>query len=168
MLTLLLVLACQRPEAPAVSGAEAAAPAPAQDLAARFPWPRPAGGPPAVDEAAAQALAQGLVKFELQPGAGEPPAPGAMVALHFNLWLAQTGELVDSSAEAGRPVQVIAGTGRLLEAWEQALPTMRPGERALYRVPADLGYKKYGSFEGRIPPHSDLILELWLISASGV
>lgn len=163
MLPLLLTLACTTPDPEGAARDNTAA---TEALRAKYPWESPTGGPPAVDEATAQSLPQGLVKFELGPGAGEPPQPGAMVALHFNLWRADTGELVDSSAVAGRPVQVMLGQGRLLEAWEAGLPTMRPGERALFRVPSELGYKKYGTFEGRVPPHTDLVIEFWLISAS--
>ena len=136
-----------------------------RNLAEKYPWPMPTDGIPPLD-GTPEELRQGLKKIVQTPGTGKVPQVGSMVALHFNVYLATDGKMVDSTALAGRPVQMSVGHGKLVKALEIGLLTMKEGERARLLVPSDLGYKKFGSYEGKIPPHADLVYDVWLISTS--
>jgi peptidylprolyl isomerase/FKBP-type peptidyl-prolyl cis-trans isomerase FklB len=50
---------------------------------------------------------------------------------------------------------------RLVPAWQQALPMMRPGDEWILFVPPELGYGDRGG--GPIPPNSILVFRLELL-----
>lgn len=158
---LLLTLACAPQGAPPPEDPETLA-----SLAERYPWSNPGDGIPELDMSAAEELPGGVKKLTTQAGEGRSPEAGSMVAVHYNGWIAETGVLIESTAQKGRPVQFMIGHGRVMGFWEVSLPTMKEGERARLEVPADMAWRKHGSFDGKVPPHTDVVYDVWLISSS--
>jgi peptidylprolyl isomerase/FKBP-type peptidyl-prolyl cis-trans isomerase FklB len=69
------------------------------------------------------------------------------------------GTVFDSSYERGQPAAM--PLARLVPAWEEALPLMRPGDVWMLYVPPELGYGAEG--QGPIPPGAALIFKIELI-----
>jgi FKBP-type peptidyl-prolyl cis-trans isomerase len=60
-----------------------------------------------------------------------------------------TGKVFDSSYERGQPAAM--PLNRLIKAWQEALPMMRPGDVWMLYVPPELGYGAEGAGDGEIP-----------------
>jgi FKBP-type peptidyl-prolyl cis-trans isomerase len=94
--------------------------------------------------------------------AGAPPVNGQFVLVHYEGRLAETGALFDSSYERGEP-EAFPSNG-LIEGWVEALALMKPGDRWMVYVPANLAYGAEGTPGGPIPPNAPLQFEVELIS----
>jgi FKBP-type peptidyl-prolyl cis-trans isomerase len=121
-----------------------------------FPWPSAA---PEVVK-----LPSGLQYTVLASGdaAGKPPARGQYVVVHYEGRLADTGALFDSSYERGEPAAFPSDA--LIPGWVEALALMKPGDRWMLYIPADLAYGKRGTPGGPIPPDAPLQFEVELVS----
>lgn len=91
------------------------------------------------------------------PANGPRPAPGDAIKVHYEGRLA-SGAVFDSSYQRGRPA--ILMLDRLIPAWMEALPMMRPGDEWTLYVPSPLGYGASGA--GPIPPDSPLVFRIEL------
>ncbi|KAJ5156779.1 hypothetical protein N7492_009582 [Penicillium capsulatum] len=115
----------------------------------------------------------GVEKKILQAGNGvDFPKKGDVVAMHY------TGCLYDQSQEAnhfmgkkfdssknpgrGQPLSSAIGVGRLIKGWDEGVPQMSLGEKAILTISADYGYGPNG-FPGLIPPNSPLVFEVELV-----
>ncbi|WP_291204943.1 FKBP-type peptidyl-prolyl cis-trans isomerase [Hyphomonas sp.] len=94
--------------------------------------------------------------------AGKPPVNGQFVLVHYEGRLAETGALFDSSYERGDP-EAFPSNG-LIDGWVEALGMMKPGDRWMLYIPAELGYGAQGTPGGPIPPNAPLQFEVELIS----
>ncbi|MCB9764996.1 MAG: FKBP-type peptidyl-prolyl cis-trans isomerase [Alphaproteobacteria bacterium] len=159
MLMLIIALAC-------ATGSPDSSPASPVRSAADYPWAYPGDGIPPLSSTDTIEWPGGLVQTVIEPGDGPIPREGAMVAIHFNGWLAESGKLIDSSAISGKPVQFLLGQGRVLQGWDQGISKMRVGERSRFQVPSELAFKKYGSPDGTVPPHADIVYDIWLVAAA--
>jgi peptidylprolyl isomerase len=92
---------------------------------------------------------------------GSPPRDGQMVMVHYEGRLAETGVMFDSSFERGDPE--IFPSDRLIRGWVEALAVMKPGDRWMLYIPADLAYGATGTPGGPIPPDAALQFEVELI-----
>lgn len=92
---------------------------------------------------------------------GKSPVNGQFVSVHYEGRLAATGELFDSSYERGEPETFPAN--RVIEGWQEALAKMKPGDRWMVYIPAELGYGKQGTPGGPIPPDAALQFEVELL-----
>lgn len=120
----------------------------------------------------------GLEYATLKPGTGKKPADGATVYVHYAGYL-EDGSLFDSSFEdvvkqygkfdEGRakqngyqpfPFQMGNKSG-LIPGFLEGLGKMSYGERAMFFIPANLGYGAQGA-GGVIPPNSNIIFEVEL------
>ncbi len=70
-------------------------------------------------------------------------------------------KVFDSSYERGQPASM--PLNRLIKAWQEALPMMRPGDVWILYVPPQLGYGDEGAGNGDIPGGSALIFKIELI-----
>lgn len=102
----------------------------------------------------------GLHYILRQPGEGAPPAPGALITVHYDGYL-MNGTKVDSSRDRGAPYTFRVGTGKVIAGWDEALLTMKKGEKRTLLVPWWLAYGTTG--KGPVPPKAMLRFEVELI-----
>ncbi|KAE8408711.1 hypothetical protein BDV37DRAFT_238201 [Aspergillus pseudonomiae] len=115
----------------------------------------------------------GVIKQTLAPGNGvDIPQKNDEVAMHYTGWLydqnapENKGTKFDSSYDRGQPLRVAIGTGRVIRGWDEGVPQMTLGERALLTITGDYAYGARG-FPGLIPPNATLLFEVQLVSING-
>jgi peptidylprolyl isomerase len=101
----------------------------------------------------------GLLFIILKEGSGPSPKTGQRVTVHYTGQLLD-GTVFDSSRKRGEPA--VFPVGRLIPGWNEALLSMKRGERRLLVIPPELGYGKQG-YPGVIPPESFLVFDMELI-----
>lgn len=104
----------------------------------------------------------GLTYWVLREGTGEMPTAGQTVYVHYTGWLAD-GTKFDSSFDRGKPLDFVLGQGRVIKGWDEALATMRVGERRRLQIPPSIGYGERGA-GGMIPPGATLVFEVELMA----
>ena len=82
------------------------------------------------------------------------------VVVHYEGRLAETSEFFDSSWANGEPA--IFGVTQLIPGVTEALTLMRPGDRLLAHIPADIAYGASGAGDA-VPPNADLMFQLVLL-----
>ena len=102
----------------------------------------------------------GLKYVVVAEGTGETPAAGTMVKVHYTGKLLD-GTQFDSSVERGTPIDFPVGQGRVIKGWDEALLTMKKGEKRVLIIPASLGYGPSG--RGPIPPNATMVFDVELI-----
>jgi FKBP-type peptidyl-prolyl cis-trans isomerase len=95
-----------------------------------------------------------------QPGEGSPPSLGAQIFVHYDGYLLD-GTKFDSSRDRGSPFSFRVGTGAVIKGWDEALLTMKKGEKRTLLIPWWLAYGEKG--KGPIPPKATLRFEVELI-----
>lgn len=146
---------------PATQPAEEVAPERAPE-----PAPDPAPEPPAesaiapAEEEEVITTESGLNYMVLKTGDGPQPSPGQRVVVHYHGTL-EDGTVFDSSVERGRPAVFPIGVGRLIRAWDEAIPMMSVGSKWRLICPPELAYGSQG--RPGIPPDSTLIFEVELL-----
>lgn len=103
----------------------------------------------------------GLRYIVLTEGSGNLPARGASLRVHYTGRLTD-GTVFDSSIQRGQPIVFPVGLGRVIPGWDEALSSMRRGERRLLIIPSRLAYGERGA-GGVIPPNATLIFEVELV-----
>jgi peptidyl-prolyl cis-trans isomerase A (cyclophilin A) len=102
----------------------------------------------------------GLRYVVLNEGSGDKsPGMGTKVTVHYAGTLLD-GKEFDSSIKRGEPAEF--AIGQVIEGWNEALQTMKKGEKRTLIIPPDLAYGKKG-YPGVIPPDSFLIFDVELI-----
>ncbi|MCK5069704.1 MAG: FKBP-type peptidyl-prolyl cis-trans isomerase, partial [Desulfocapsa sp.] len=102
----------------------------------------------------------GLKYVVVAEGEGETPTAGTSVKVHYTGKLLD-GTKFDSSVDRGSPIDFPVGQGRVIKGWDEALLTMKKGEKRVLIIPADLGYGPSG--RGPIPPNATMIFDVELI-----
>ncbi|MDY5930587.1 MAG: peptidylprolyl isomerase [Candidatus Ornithospirochaeta sp.] len=93
-------------------------------------------------------------------GSGDrSPKYGQAVTVHYHGTLLN-GKIFDSSILRKEPASF--RIGQVIEGWNEALQTMKKGEKRTLIIPPELGYGEYG-YPGVIPPNSYLIFEVELL-----
>jgi cyclophilin family peptidyl-prolyl cis-trans isomerase len=103
----------------------------------------------------------GLMYVIKEKGAGENPLKGAQVKVHYTGKFLD-GKVFDSSVERNSPIEFTLGVGKVIKGWDQAILTMKKGEKRILLIPHWLAYGKNG-YPGAIPPESHLIFDVELI-----
>ena len=104
--------------------------------------------------------ASGLKYVVLKEGTGDKkPKYGQTVTVHYQGSLLN-GKIFDSSILRGTPASF--QIGQVIEGWNEALQTMRKGEKRTLIIPPELGYGIHG-FPGVIPPNATLIFDVELL-----
>ncbi len=103
----------------------------------------------------------GLMYVLKKDGTGENPAKGASVKVHYTGKFLD-GKVFDSSVERGNPIEFSVGAGQVIKGWDEAIITMKKGEKRVLLIPYWLAYGEQG-YPGAIPPKSDLIFDVELI-----
>ncbi|KAL7942570.1 hypothetical protein V8C42DRAFT_331371 [Trichoderma barbatum] len=111
----------------------------------------------------------GVQKTVLQEGNGAEPTPGQTVVMGYTGWLKDTskpenkGKKFDSSYDRDPPTfQTAIGVSRVIKGWDEAVVTMKVGERARLDITSDYAYGAR-AIPGVIPANSDLIFDVHLI-----
>jgi FKBP-type peptidyl-prolyl cis-trans isomerase 2 len=93
----------------------------------------------------------GLYYIETKEGKGNKPAIGQTVFVHYTGKLLD-GTVFDSSIERGAPTPFKIGIGQVIKGWDEGIPMMKKGGKAILLIPSYLAYGE-GSV-GIIPPSS--------------
>ena len=94
-----------------------------------------------------------------QGSAVASPKYGQAVTVHYQGSLLN-GKIFDSSLIRNQPATF--RIGQVIEGWNEALQTMKKGEKRTLIIPPELGYGEYG-YPGVIPPDSYLIFDVELL-----
>lgn len=97
------------------------------------------------------------------PTPGASPTVADTVTIHYEGKLI-SGSVFDSSFERGEPASF--PLGRLIPAWQQAIPQMRVGDEILLYAPSSQAYGER-DMSPDIPPNSTLIFRVRLIGIAG-
>ena len=104
--------------------------------------------------------ASGLRYIVNREGSGDAsPKYGDKVTVHYQGTLLN-GKIFDSSIARNEPATF--RVGQVIEGWNEALQTMKKGEKRTLIIPPELGYGEYG-YPGIIPPDSYLVFEVELL-----
>jgi len=105
----------------------------------------------------------GLHYIIKKEGEGDPPTPGKTVVAHYTGRLLETNRQFDSSHDRGEPIRFRVGTGQVIPGWDEALLSMKKGEKRILIIPPELAYGERGVARV-IPPSSWLLFEVELIN----
>lgn len=105
--------------------------------------------------------ASGLKYTVLKAGKGATAKKGQTVFVHYTGTLTN-GTKFDSSRDRGQPFSFPLGEGRVIPGWDEALSTMKVGERRKLTIPPNLAYGAAGA-GGVIPPNATLIFDVELL-----
>jgi len=94
---------------------------------------------------------------KLVSGEGRIPRKGELVTV----WLTD-GEKFDSSVDRAEPFQFVLGGGQVIAGWDQAVASLRVGDKVRLTLPPELAYGEHG-YPGAIPPNATLMFEVELL-----
>ncbi len=103
----------------------------------------------------------GLKYTVIKPGKGATAKKGQPVFVHYTGTLTN-GKKFDSSRDRGQPFSFLVGEGQVIKGWDEALSTMKVGERRKLIIPPNLGYGAAGA-GADIPPNATLIFDVELL-----
>jgi peptidylprolyl isomerase len=103
----------------------------------------------------------GLRYVVVAEGAGESPKQGALVTVHYTGKLLN-GKKFDSSLDRNQPIDFPVGRGQVIKGWDEALLTMKKGEKRILIIPPQLGYGPSG--RGPIPPNATMVFDVELVN----
>ena len=92
-------------------------------------------------------------------GSGKSPQYGSSVTVHYSGRFLD-GTVFDSSIQRGKPA--VFKIGQVIEGWNEALLSMKKGEKRTLIIPPELGYGERG-YPGVVEPNAFLIFEVELI-----
>merc|ERR1719199_403332 len=105
----------------------------------------------------------GVTKELIKEGDGKRfPQKGQTVVMHYTGTLTANGKKFDSSVDRGQPFKTKIGVGQVIKGWDEGVPQMSVGEKAVLKMTADYGYGAAGA-GGVIPPNADLVFDVELI-----
>jgi FKBP-type peptidyl-prolyl cis-trans isomerase FkpA/FKBP-type peptidyl-prolyl cis-trans isomerase FklB len=104
--------------------------------------------------------ASGLQVEMLAAGEGPTPTATDTVLVHYEGRLAD-GTVFDSSYQRGQPAAF--GVSDVIPGWTEGLQLMRPGGKARFTIPPELGYGAAGA-GGVIPPNAVLVFDVELLA----
>jgi peptidylprolyl isomerase len=103
--------------------------------------------------------------IDVKPGDGPEAQPGQFYTVHYTGWLASDGTKFDSSLDRNEPITFPQGAHRVIPGWDEGFAGMHVGGKRRIFIPYQLAYGERGR-PPVIPPKSDLIFDMELISAS--
>ena len=95
------------------------------------------------------------------------PKVGDELTMHYTGTLVSNGSKFDSSVDKGRPFVFKVGIGMVIRGWDEGVPMMSLGEKAILTLTSDFGYGERGA-GGVIPPNADLKFEVELLAINGL
>ncbi|KAI2490904.1 peptidyl-prolyl cis-trans isomerase [Fragilaria crotonensis] len=102
----------------------------------------------------------GLIKTISKEGTGAPLKRGDVATVKYSVYLPDSSPFARSERQ-----RVTVGGGDMIDGWEEAIKTMRVGERAIVRITdPNLGYGAAG-FAPVVPPNAVIELDLEVLDA---
>lgn len=89
------------------------------------------------------------------------PKQGDLVTIHY-VGTLENGKKFDSSRDRGKPFQTNIGVGQVIKGWDEGIPQLSLGEKAILTIPGSKAYGDRG-FPGLIPPNATLIFDVELL-----
>jgi len=105
-----------------------------------------------------------LKKEILTEGSGECPQTGQRCSMHY-VGTLLNGTKFDSSRDKNRPFEFGLGNGEVIKGWDEAVATMKLGERAMLTIGPEWAYGKRGA-GGVIPANATLKFDVELLAFS--
>jgi peptidylprolyl isomerase len=122
--------------------------------------------PPNLPPAAGKVQSAFALRYiDVKPGDGPAAQPGQFYTVHYTGWLASNGTKFDSSLDRNEPITFPQGAHRVIPGWDEGFAGMHVGGKRRIFIPYQLAYGERGR-PPVIPPKSDLIFDMELISAS--
>ena len=90
------------------------------------------------------------------------PKKGDRVTIHYVGTLKANGKKFDSSRDRGKPFQCVIGVGSVIRGWDEGVPQLSLGEKAVLEITPDYGYGASG-YPPVIPANSTLVFEVELL-----
>ncbi|MCC3160339.1 FKBP-type peptidyl-prolyl cis-trans isomerase [Hymenobacter sp. 15J16-1T3B] len=109
----------------------------------------------------AQKTASGLYYIVTEPGSGAKPTKGQTVSVHYRGTLL-SGKEFDSSFKRGQPIDFPIGVGQVIPGWDEGIPLLSKGAKAVLLIPSGLAYGARGA-GADIPPHAVLRFDVELV-----
>ncbi|KAF8924814.1 hypothetical protein EDD21DRAFT_420806 [Dissophora ornata] len=104
----------------------------------------------------------GVTKTTLSPGDGQNfPKAGDTVTIHY-VGTLRNGTKFDSSRDRNDAFVTKIGVGRVIKGWDEGVPQLSLGEKAVLDITPDYGYGARG-YPPVIPANADLIFEVELL-----
>jgi peptidylprolyl isomerase len=103
----------------------------------------------------------GLYIISLEKGKGKKAEKGKTVSVHYTGQFIN-GQVFDTSIESGTPFEFELGAGKVIPAWDEALETMRVGDKIKIIAPSVIAYGPKG-YQPVIPPYETLVFEIKLL-----
>ncbi|PPQ98073.1 hypothetical protein CVT26_003299, partial [Gymnopilus dilepis] len=98
----------------------------------------------------------------LSPGDGVNfPKKGDKVKIHY-VGTFIDGKKFDSSRDRGEPFETVIGMGKVIKGWDEGVPQLSVGQKAILTVSPDFGYGA-GGFPPIIPANATLKFEVELL-----
>ncbi|ORY83701.1 hypothetical protein BCR37DRAFT_402383 [Protomyces lactucae-debilis] len=108
----------------------------------------------------------GVEKQTLKEGDGKNyPKKGDKVSIHYTGTL-DDGSKFDSSRDRGQPFECTIGVGQVIKGWDEGVPQMSIGEKAILNITHDFAYGERG-FPPVIPARSNLKFDVELLKING-
>ena len=105
----------------------------------------------------------GLYKLTLTEGSGKKVAIGDTIIVHYEGRFLN-GKFFDSTIKRNEPFGFVYGTEwQVIEGLEEAIGTMKEGEKSMFILPSQLAFGKKGSSTGIVPPYTSVIFEVELM-----
>lgn len=110
-----------------------------------------------------------LTAQEVKEGTGAQVKRGDDIQTHYRGILASNGKQFDSSYDRGEPLMFKIGAGEVIRGWDKgilgykSIKGLRVGGKRILYIPANMAYGSHGAGDN-IPPNSDLIFEVELVS----
>ena len=108
----------------------------------------------------AHANPSGLRYILRQPGEGQTPVTGIQVSVHYEGFLLD-GTKFDSSRDRGAPLSFAAGMDKVIKGLDEAVLTMKKGEKRTLLIPWWLGFGEAG--KGPVPKRATVRFEVELV-----
>jgi FK506-binding protein 1 len=110
----------------------------------------------------APGVPSGVTVLRLEAGDGKTfPRPGDRVSLSYTGTLVSNGLCFDSSYDRSPAFTFTVGKEEVIAGWDQGIPKLSLGEKAVLTISSDLAYGAAGAGGGKIPPHAALKFEVW-------
>jgi FKBP-type peptidyl-prolyl cis-trans isomerase len=112
---------------------------------------------------ALQTLEGGLKIQDMVVGTGKEVVSGNTIAVNYIGYL-ENGQKFDSSVDRNKPFIFQIGAGQVIQGWDTGIIGMKEGGQRRLFIPAAMAYGDQGAGNGLIPPNSNLIFDVQLLS----